>query len=386
MQRYFLLWGLMVVAALAGCGEKIEPGTTAPEKPVVLKVKTSIAEPVLEPNRQEAVGTVQAKLFSTLSSKVMGSVIQVTVDAGQPVKKDQPLVVLAQQQIDADYQRALAALDEARRGRAAAESAVRMAEANAELAKATFGRYRQLVAGESVSPQEFDEVKAKYEAAMSATAQAESMLAAARKRVAGARAAVTAAAATTRDMTIQAPYDGVIAEKLVEPGDLASPGRPLVRLEGREGYRVVFVLEEAAIGLVRIGQLLDVKIPTVSDQPIQGTVETISSVADAATRSVEVKLSLPPLPALRSGQFARVFIPGTIAEKLRIPESALVKKGQLTGVYKVDADHTVRFRLVRTGRTVSGSVEILSGMNAGDRFVLAPGPETVNGRTVEEAS
>lgn len=386
MRANLIFWSLMLAGMLAGCGEKIEPGTTAPGKPVTVKVRTAVADPFLEPHRHEAVGTVKAKLFSTLAGKVMGTVTEVTVNEGQQVKKDQILVVMTQQQIDADYQRTLAALDEARRGQAAAESAVKMAEANADLAKATFGRYQHLISGESASPQEFDEVKAKYEAAMAAVAQAESMQAAAKKRVKGAQAAVNAAAATTRDMVVRAPYDGVITEKLVEPGDLASPGRPLVRLEGFEGYRVVFVLEEAAIQMVRVGLVLDVEIPTLPDQRIQGTVETISAVADAATRSVEVKLSIPPVPALRSGQFARVFIPGAPTEILRLPESAVVKRGQLTGVYKVDADNTLRFRLVRTGRSINGKVEILSGIKAGERYVLTPGPEAVNGRLAEEAS
>lgn len=384
MRVYLLIWGFMAAGIMAGCGGEIEPGTTPPGKPVAVSVRTAIAEPVLEQRRHEAVGTLKPRVYSTLSSRVMGSVAAVNVDDGQRVQEGQTLVVLTRQQIAADYQRALAALEEARRGQATAKASVNMATANAELATATYKRYQQLVSGESASPQEFDEVRAKYEAARAAVDQAKSMLSAADDREKGARAALDAAAATTRDMVVTAPYDGVITEKLVEPGDLASPGQPLLRMEGFEGFRVVFALEEAMIQAATMGLALEVAIPALGDRRIQGTIEAISPVADAATRSVEVKLAMPSLPDLRSGQFARVFVPGEKTKIMRLPKRAIVKKGQLTGVYQVNSDGILRFRLVRTGRFLDENVEILSGMKAGDRYVLAPGPETVDGRMAEE--
>ena len=386
MRCYLILWSFLIIGMFAGCGDKIEPGSTPSEAAGPVTVQTDIVKPVVESRQHEAVGTVKPRLTSTLSSKVMGTVSKVNVEEGQQVKKGEPLVILTQKQIDADYERAQAALSEAQRGEATAKAGVTVAKANAELARATHERYQKLVAGESASPQEFDEIKAKHEAAKAAVIQAESMLAAAKKRVEGAEAMVTAAAATTRDMVVSAPYDGVITEKLVEPGDLASPGRPLLRLEGFEGYRVVFVLEEALIQAVRVGQRLDVALSSIMERRIQGEVESISPVADVATRSVEVKLSLPSIPGLRSGLFARVFIPAGTVTSIRMPESAIVKRGQLTGVYKVDEKGILRFRLVRTGRHDNGQVEILSGMKAEDRYVVTPGPETRNGQMAKEAS
>ncbi len=385
MRYYFMLSSILIAGFLAGCGEKIEPGTTPPGAPVVVTTRTAVVASDSIQQRYEAVGTVKPKLFSTLSGKVMGTVVSVNVDEGQQAKKGQLLVALSQLQINADHDRALAALEEARRGQTTAEASVRVAKANADLAKNTYERYQTLVSGESASPQELDEVKAKYEAAMAAVAQAEAMLAGAKKRVVGARAMADAAGATAQDMFVHAPYDGVIIEKLVEPGDLVSPGRPLLRLEGFEGYRVVFVLEETRIQAVRVGQVLAVEIESLADSKVQGTVESISPVADVATRSVEVKLALPSIPDLRSGFFARVFIPGGTTKILRIPKSAIVQNGQLTGVYKVDNEGLLRFRLVRTGRYADGQAEILSGMKADERYVVAPGPDVKNGRLVKEA-
>jgi multidrug efflux pump subunit AcrA (membrane-fusion protein) len=385
-RSFFLIVGWIIFLFVIGCGEKIEPGNKAIGPVSTIKAVTAKARIEDQMFLHEAVGSVEARLVSTVSSKVMGTVTEVKIIEGQLVKKDDILVVLTQQQISAGYQQAIAALDEAKRAESAAEATKKVAQANEKLAQSTFARYQKLVAGESASIQEVDEVKAKAESAKSSVAQAESMVSAAKQRVAQAQAGVDAAAATSRDTVLKAPYDAVVTEKMVEPGDFAGPGKPLIRLEGSGGYRVVFVLAEAGIGSVTMGQKISVSFPSLSDQSVEGTVDTIMPSADVATRSVEVKLSVPSIPKLRSGVFARVFVPGGQSRMIRIPTSAIVVRGQLTGVYKVDAESISRFRLVRTGRTFGGQVEILSGMTDGDRYVVAPSSQMVEGLRVEEGA
>jgi RND family efflux transporter MFP subunit len=382
------IWGWLVVFCLlmGGCEEKIGPGEMRPGAQKKVAVRTAVARMETQRLRYEAVGTVEARLASTLSSKVVGTVSEVRVHEADRVKKGQVLLVLTQRQIHAGYQQALAGLEEAKRGQAAAEAALRAAQAEAGLAQTTFERYRKLVAGESVSPQEFDEVKAKHLAARAAVHRARSMVLAAENRVGLARAGLDAAAATSGDTQLKAPYDGVIMEKRVEPGDLASPGLALLRMEGAEGYRAVFVLEEGKIGDVRPGQSLEAVLPALRSPRVTGTVEAVMPSADAATRSVEVKLSLPDVPGLRSGLFVRVFIPGPETRIIRIPETAVVRRGQLTGLYKVDETKTIRFRLIRLGNPMAGAVEVLSGVKPGDCYVLTPGPQVEDGALAEEAS
>jgi RND family efflux transporter MFP subunit len=385
MQRPLLILTALAISLWSsGCGEKSEPGGTGPVTSV--KVRTAVARVDSVSSLHEAVGSVEAILASTITSKVTGTVSEVRVEEGQHVQKDQVLVVLMQQQISADYQQALAALDGARRGESAAQAAVRVAEANDRLAQSTYERYRKLAAGESASAQEFDEVKAKAESAKGALAQSQSMLSAAKQRVDMAKAGLDAAAATRQDMVLKSPYEAVVTQKMVEPGDLAGPGRALIRLEANMGYRVVFVLEEARIHSITTGQKLAVAFPTLTDIRSEGTVEAIMPVSDAATRSVEVKLALPPLPALRSGVFARVYVPGGQSKMIRIPQSAVVTRGQLTGIFKVDAENMIRFRLVRTGRADAGEVEILTGISEGDRYVVSPGPQMADGLRAEEGA
>ncbi len=388
MRKFIWVGGIVLCLLMGGCGDKIGPGETAPGAKKKVTVRTAVARLDTRHRQYEAVGTVEPRLASTLSSKVVGTVSEVKVHEADRVKHGQVLVVLTQQQIHAGYQQAVASLEEARRGQAAAQAALNAAQAEARLAQATYDRYRKLVAGESVSPQEFDEVKAKYLSVQAAVHRAKSMVLAAENRVGFARAGLDAAAATRGDTVVRAPYAGIITEKLVEPGDLASPGLPLVRMEGLEGYRAVFVLEETKIGDVAPGQSLEAVLPALGNRRVSGTVEAIMPAADAATRSVKVKLTLSPVPGLRSGLFVRVLIPGPEIRIIHIPESAVVRRGELTGLYKVDDKHVIRFRLIRLGNPLAGGegVEVLSGLNPGDRYVLDPGPQVVDGALAEEAS
>jgi membrane fusion protein, multidrug efflux system len=387
MQKFIWVWGVMFCLLMGGCEEKIGPGQIRPGAQKKVPVHTAVVRLDTRRLQYEAVGTVRARLFSTLSSKVVGTVSQVKVHEADRVKRGQVLLVLTQQQIHAGYQQARAALDEARRAQAAAEAALKSAQAQAGLAKATYDRYQKLVAGESASPQELDEVKARHLSAQAAFHRARSMALAAENRVGLVRAALDGAAATSGDTVLRAPYDGVITEKRVEPGDLASPGLPLLRMEALEGFRAVFVLEETQIGDLHSGQALEAELPALGNRRVTGTVEAVMPAADAATRSIEVKLTLPDVPGLRSGLFVRVFIPGPETRILRIPESAVVRKGQLTGLYKVDKTHTIRFRLIRLGSPLEGgTVEVLSGLKPGDRFVLVPGPQVVDGVLAQEAA
>jgi RND family efflux transporter MFP subunit len=378
--------GLFLFMSISGCGDKIEPGTSKTDSVRGIKAKTAMVQAEFRTSLQDAVGTVEARLTSTLSSKIMGTVTEVKVEEGASVTKGQVLVVMTQQQISSDQQQALAGLDEARRGQAAAEAALRVAQANARLAEATYARYQQLVSGESATAQEFDEIKAKKDSAKAAVSQAESMLSAAKQRVASAGARLQGATATERDRIISAPYDAVVMEKMVEPGDLAAPGRALIRLEGKEGHRVVFMLEEAKIHAIHPGQKLPVSFPALSELQAEGTVEAIMPSTDAVTRSVEIKLALASIPGLRSGLFARVLVPGDEKKSIRIFNSAIVTRGQLTGIYKVDADSIARFRLVRTGRVFEDQVEILSGVTDSDRYIVSPGSDVADGLRVEEGA
>jgi multidrug efflux pump subunit AcrA (membrane-fusion protein) len=126
-----------------------------------------------------------------------------------------------------------------------------------------------------------------------------------------------------------------------------------------------------------------VRIPALGDKPIEGTIQTIVPAADQSSRSFLVKIRLAETVGVRSGMFARVVV--TIGEEriMRIPAGAVITQGQLTGIFIVDEDRIARFRLIRTGGRVDDAVEIITGLDEGQRFVAAPPPTLANGARVE---
>jgi RND family efflux transporter MFP subunit len=357
------------VFLLTGCGEKIEPGNVKASKKERVKATVVSAKLIRQPLIYESVGTVSAKTVSTISSKLMGAVKKILVREGDQVKKGDRLANIDDRQVNAMLRQAKAALAEARRAETGAG-------AGAELASATYARYQNLMKDESTSPQEFDEIKSRYQ-------QAQAGLAAAKQRVKQAEAALFSTVVSSKDAVILAPYDGTIRAKMIDVGDLATPEKPLFTIETTGNYIVDLVLPEQYIQTIALNQEVIVAISALGNKTFTGSVQEIFPAADVKSRSFLVKVKLPADKALRSGMFARVSIPIGNAGLMLIPATAVIHSGQLTGIYIVDDTQTAKFRLIRTGRTFGESIEVLSGLKQGDRFVTSPPPTLINGMKVE---
>ncbi|MEW6079774.1 MAG: efflux RND transporter periplasmic adaptor subunit [Thermodesulfobacteriota bacterium] len=369
-----------------GCGDKIEPGATRSESGKTVRAQVAVASMNAGQSFYEAVGTVQARTSSTIASKMMGAVKAVHVREGDTVEKNALLMELDDRQAASQSRGSRASLDEARRSLASAQAARDAARAGADLARATYDRYKKLLQEESVSRQEFDEIEARNRQASAALAQAEAMVAAAANRVQQAEAGTESADTTLTDAIIRAPYKGTITAKLIDVGAMASPGTPLLTMEMEGIFCVLLEVPEIHIGTVSLGQKLDVTIPSMENLVVQGTVGRIDPAADQQSRSFHVRVALPEGHDFRSGIFARVALPVGQAGMMMIPGSAIVRRGQLTGFYLVDDQNIARFRLLRTGRESGPSVEVISGMKDGDRYLPAPPPDMEDGVKVEVVS
>jgi RND family efflux transporter MFP subunit len=383
LQRLLFILLALLILLPYGCGDKIEPGNEKRSEISIVKVPVAIARTTSQPLSYEAVGTVQPVTTSTLSSKLMGTVKEIRVQEGDRVKRGETLVIIDKRQVTAQLRQAQAVLDEARRASAAAASTRDAAVAGAQLALATYERYLRLIKEDSASRQEFDEVEARHRQAQASLKQAEQMLAAARYRVQQAEAAVSAAGVSSDDAAILAPYDGIVTAKMSEVGDLATPGTPFLTLESTGEYRVDVVLPEIYFSAVRRKQTVMISIPAVGDQLLEGSVEIVVPAADRSSRSFLVKTRLPADEHVRSGMFARVFFNTGEQRMMLIPVSALVPQGQLTGIFIVEDNQVTRFRLIRTGRRFDETVEIITGLDDGQHFVVNPPPTLVDGAQVE---
>jgi RND family efflux transporter MFP subunit len=213
------------------------------------------------------------------------------------------------------------------------------------------------------------------------------MIKAALQRVRQAEAALTSAHVSAADAAVKAPFDGIVTAKMVDAGDLAAPGRPLLSLEKEGDHRVDIRLPEAYVRAVRPGQAAPIRIGGTLEPPIEGIIDIVAPAADPDSRSFLVKARLPSRVDLRSGMFARVEVVVGESQLMAIPSSAIVHQGQLTGLFVVTAENTAHFRLIRTGRNLGyDMVEVLSGLPDGTRFVVKPSSELVDGASVEASS
>jgi multidrug resistance efflux pump len=330
---------------------------------------------------EEAVGTLQPQVVTTLSSKVMGNVLEVLKREGDVVTAGEVVVRIDAKDIGSDLVGAQAVLSEAgaagtevEQHLASAESAKASALAQEKLARDSFARIEAMLARKSVTQQEADNARAALTQAEQAVRQADSQIAALRAKRAQVEARVRQARAqlgkvsTIKELAeVRAPFTGRVTSRRVEPGMLAAPGVPLLVIEEAGRILCEAIVPERLLGRVPEGATLSVQIDAVPGPEFPGTVVEIVPSADRLSHTFLVKISIENDPRLRSGMFARALVPLDEAPLLLIPTAAVELRGQLEGVY-VEVDGRPRYRLVRTGRRFGAEIEILAGLVAGERF------------------
>ena len=368
-----------------GCGKK-EPSTKTnivPREQVNVPV-TKVSLGAME-RFYEATGTVKAKTTTQVSSNLMGRIVSFPAAEGDAVGRGQVLVEIDNRENQAQLQKAQAGLREASaalteidRTAEAAVASVRTAESNKLLAAQTFTRFKELYARRSASGQEFDEAQARLTSADSelvrAKANVQTVLS--RKpqvnaRIDQARADIANTKVYEGYRRIVSPVSGVVVKKFAESGAIASPGVPLLSIEDNSQYLLEVGVEETQSRLVRLGSRVNVRIDALAQAELFGTVAEILPSSDAASRTSTVKIALPASPLLKSGLYGLARFPVQQMQAITIPQTALVERGQLSGVYIVGADGIAQFRLVTTGKSSDGYVEILSGVSEGDDIVAA---------------
>jgi len=321
---------------LAGCGH--EPASVPAEQLPTATVSVTSVELKPRVATEEVVGTVRAKLRAVIEAKVSGRIENVAVVPGTTVRAGELLVQLSAPEIQAR-------LDQAQAVRQQAESDLK--------------RFTALLETGTLTRAEFDNAQARARVAQAAVVEAETLL------------------GYTR---ILAPFNGIITRKHVDVGDLAAPGKPLLEMEDARTLRLEADVPEAVVGKVSLGDKLSVRIAAIEAQ-FQGTVSEIAPTADPVSRTFLVKLDLPPTPGLRAGQFGRVAMPVGETSALRVPASAVLRRGQMERTFEVTNGHA-QLRLVKTGKHFANEVELISGVDAGERVVTDSVSELVDGQPV----
>jgi RND family efflux transporter MFP subunit len=370
--------GLAVVAAVsAGCSRATTTTPAEASEPIAVTVATVGTADVA--GTFEVGGVVAARTTATLMARIVAPVRDVRVSPGDRVRSGQVLIVLDARGLAAEARRARAAGLAADQDVIAAESERQAADAALALARATHGRIAGLHARRSATAQELDDVTGVLRAAEARAAGALARARAAAAGVEGAKAASDAADTTETFSRIAAPFDGVVTEKMVEPGNLAAPGTPLMRVEDAAGFRLEVRVDESRIAQIAPGSTVPVALDAGGQgvpQMLSGAVTEIGRAVDADTRAFLVKISLPTQGGLRSGMFGRAHFRARPRRALTVPAAALVHRGQMTSVFVVEHD-IARLRLVN----VSGT-EVLAGLSDGEVVIVAPPPTVSDGRRV----
>jgi len=381
------LAGAAVLVLLAGCGDKkAEHGATTREvEPVAvsgMQFATVATEAV--PLARELAGSVHAAVVSQVSARIMAQALTVLAAEGDVVKQGQMLVRLDDRELqakllqaEAGRRQAEAGLQQAAAGRRQAEAGLHQAEAQRELATATHVRYQALLEGRAVSRQEYEQIAAHERMARGAVAQADGAVAQAGGAVAQAESAVAQAASAVEEARtwlafaeVRAPAAGRVIARRIDAGSMATPGAPLFVIEQEGQLRLELPVDSALSGSIARGTPLVVGVEAAG---FTGTVPVTDVVAagDPVSRTFLVKADLPLSAGLRSGQYARVTLALGTRAAVTVPESSLVRRGQLDGVFVVETGDRLAYRIVQVGRETSpGRHEILSGLSAGERIAV----------------
>ena len=394
MKRLFLLF--CVTALLLSCAKTQQTSTPAP---IVQGVKVETVKTSAFDDTYEAVGTVRAKTSSVVAARIMGNIIKLYVREGDRVRAGQILIELENREAGTQIAKAQAgvresneALDEVQRNIRAAESAHAAARATERLAQTTFNRYQTLFQRQSVSPQEFDEVRTKLEIAKAENERADRMLQAARSkqdqmlaRIDQAKADVSGARIYAGYSRLVSPINGIVVSKQADVGSMATPGAPLITIENDSSYQLEVAVEESQLGNIHLHDQAQVEIEAIGSKEVTCSVVEIVPTADPNSRSYTVKLSLPGTEELRSGLYGKArFIAGQ-RRAMAIPQKAISQRGQLTSVFVVDHSGVARLRLIKTGKSLGERIEVLSGLSDGEQIIIEVPSSLQDGTRVRDA-
>ncbi|WP_026436575.1 efflux RND transporter periplasmic adaptor subunit [Acidovorax sp. JHL-9] len=314
-------------------------------------LKTYVVQAVGAGQHASVDGVVEAVRDTTLSAQVQGAIVSLGVKVGDTVQAGQEILRLD----------ARAATQNA----AASAAQVNAARASMQVASKEFERQKQLYQKQYISQAALDRAQAQLQASQ---AQVQAL-----------QAQAGAAMTQSGFYAVKAPYSGVVSEVPVALGDMAMPGRPLVRLHDPAALRVTAMVPQMAAAALAGAQPLQVELPALAAArtTVQPSQIQLLPTVDAATHTVQLRVALPPdLKGAVPGMFARLWLPAAPAavgvQRVQIPASAVVRRAEMTGVYVLNAQGRPLLRQVRLGRVDGAQVEVLSGLRQGDQVATDP--------------
>ncbi|WP_234108750.1 efflux RND transporter periplasmic adaptor subunit [Chryseobacterium sp. R2A-55] len=349
---------LSAVAILASCSsDKSEIKDSS--KPIEVQLSNSATTDALA--NAGASGKLVARNSVNVSTRMMGYITGLKADVGDFVSAGQLLVRINNTDI------------QAKGGQTDAQIA--QAQANFNLAQKDFKRFQNLYNNQSASQKELDDMSARYEMA--------------KANLDGAKMMKNEVNSQYRYTNITAPISGVITAKYASQGDLANPGMPILTIESSGNLQAQVLVSEQDITLIKNGMPVKVLMKSTNKEVV-GTVDEVSLSSIKTGAQYLVKINVPQNHEYLAGMFVNVVFPfkrngsanQDFQESVTVPKSATVENGQLTGIYTVSSANTATLRWVRIGKILGDHVEILSGLNSREPYIVSANGKLFNGAKV----
>lgn len=295
-------------------------------------------------------GTVEAVRYSLIAPQVAGSITALPVKAGDVVKAGQLLA-----RIDTRIANQQMVTNQAQ---------VAAAQAQLSAARQEYERKRRLHEKQYISQAALERAESDYK-----TAEAQTKAQLAQTGVANVQSGLH---------VISAPYAGLVADVMVEQGDMAMPGKPLLTVYDPSLLRVVVNVPQSQVASIKANTSVNLNISSAAEteRNLTGTQVVILPTTDAVSNMVKVRVTLPQgLTSIRPGMFARAMLPTTESARqaqIYVPSTSVIKRSELTAVYVVDGKGRPQLRQVRLGRMQGDTYEVFAGLQAGDKVAIDP--------------
>jgi RND family efflux transporter MFP subunit len=360
MKKNIYLIALSLLTIFSSCSSKKEEKANATDSAILVQIATPLSNNSKELNFS---GQIEASQTVNISTRMMGFITAITVKVGDHVKKGQLLVRISNDDIKAK--------------RAQTDAMITEAEAAYNSAKKDQDRFNNLFKQQSASAKELDNINLQYNSAMSRLEAARQM-----------RNEVNAMLSYTE---LIAPFSGIVSQKMMDAGSMASPGMPILTIEQAGVLQVSASVPESSIQQLQLGSVANVQIQSI-ERTFQSSISQINPSSQFTGGQFIVKIKIPESAqkGIYAGMYANILIPlknttakSSETDAILIPASAIEYKNQLTGLYTISANNHALLRWVRLGKTIGDKVEVLSGLEKSESYILSAEGKLFNGASVK---
>jgi len=291
-------------------------------------------------------GTVTSKRTVQLSTKITGRVTRLDLEEGDYASEGSILLHIKDDNLQAQKNQIEAGLMEAK-------ASLKNTEIN-------YNRIKNLFKKESATQKELDDISTRFEAAKARVQALEAQLIEIDDML---------------DYTIlKAPFNGYVVAKRISEGDLAAPGQPLLSFEKEEAMKIEITVPESQISLFSLKDTVSIDVEAAGLRNLSGVISNVNPSGSRTSRQFRVELNIPDInknQGLRSGMFAEVSLTSAKNAFIAVPRTAIIERGQLTGLYTLNSESEVVLRWIRLGEKKDGSVEVLSGLAPGEVYITS---------------